>query len=173
MVNCNPETVSTDYDTSDRLYFEPLTIEDVLAVVEREQPRRVVVAVRRPDAAASSRARSIAAGVPILGTQPDAIDLAEDRERFGALLDELGLRAPAWAIASDADEAAEAAARDRLPGARAAVLRARWPRDAHLLRRGDAARGAARDRLDIARRPLRRGRDRDRRRRGLATATTC
>ena len=85
MVNCNPETVSTDYDTSDRLYFEPLDDEEVLAVLEREQPVGVVHPVRRPDAAASSRARSRRRATGSSGTPFDAIDLAEDRERFGAL----------------------------------------------------------------------------------------
>jgi carbamoyl-phosphate synthase large subunit len=84
MVNCNPETVSTDYDTSDRLYFEPLTAEDVLEILETEQSGEllgVVVQYRRPDPA-EARPELEAAGVPILGTSPDAIDLAEDRERF-------------------------------------------------------------------------------------------
>ena len=94
MVNCNPETVSTDYDTSDRLYFEPLTLEDVLAVYEHEAQRRGDRhdrAVRRPDAAESGAAAR-AAGVPIIGTSPESIDLAEDRKRFGKLLDELEFR---------------------------------------------------------------------------------
>src|SRR4029453_2061136 len=104
MVNCNPETVSTDYDTSDRLYFEPLTFEDVLNIVEREQPLGVVVqfggqtplklAVPLRDA-----------DVPILGTSPDAIDRAEDRQRFSALLTELGLHQAAGATARSLDEA--------------------------------------------------------------------
>src|ERR1700712_2660656 len=98
MVNCNPETVSTDYDTSDRLYFEPLTLEDVLAIVEVEQPEGVIVQFggQTPLRLAAGLE---AAGVPILGTGVDAIDLAEDRGRFGDLLDRLGLVAPPYATA--------------------------------------------------------------------------
>ena len=114
MVNCNPETVSTDYDTADRLYFEPLTAEDVLEVVEREQPIGVVVQFGGQTPLKLAR-RLVERGVPILGTSPAAIDLAEDRERFGDLLAELGLRAPDWAIASDADEAVAAAERIGYP----------------------------------------------------------
>ena len=104
MINCNPETVSTDYDTSDRLYFEPLTLEDVLAVCELEQPEGVVVQFggQTPLKLAEGLDR---AGIPILGTSIDAIDLAEDRSRFGALLDRLGYSAPPYATAADADEA--------------------------------------------------------------------
>jgi carbamoyl-phosphate synthase large subunit len=93
MINCNPETVSTDYDTSDRLYFEPLTLEDVLAVVERERPLGVIVQFggQTPLRLAVSLER---AGVPILGTSPDAIDRAEDRERFADLIVKLGLHQP-------------------------------------------------------------------------------
>ena len=107
MVNCNPETVSTDYDTSDRLYFEPLTLEDVLAVVEVEQPEGVIVQFggQTPLKLAAGLQD---AGVPVLGTSVDAIDLAEDRGRFGDLLDRLGLRAPKWATAHSVDEAIEA-----------------------------------------------------------------
>ena len=98
MVNCNPETVSTDYDTSDRLYFEPLTAEDVIEIARVEQsPARLEGrdrAVRRADAA-QARARPGGGRDPILGTSPDAIDLAEDRERFQELLGELGLKQPA------------------------------------------------------------------------------
>ena len=108
MINCNPETVSTDYDTSDRLYFEPLTLEDVLAVCEIEQPEGVVVQFggQTPLKLASGLQ---AAGVPVLGTSIDAIDLAEDRSRFGALLDRLGYSAPPYATATDAEEALAAA----------------------------------------------------------------
>ena len=98
MINCNPETVSTDYDTSDRLYFEPLTLEDVLGVVEIEQPEGVIVQFggQTPlKLAAGLQER----GVPILGTSVDAIDLAEDRGRFGELLDRLGYEAPPYATA--------------------------------------------------------------------------
>ncbi|HEY1593704.1 MAG TPA: carbamoyl-phosphate synthase large subunit [Solirubrobacteraceae bacterium] len=104
MINCNPETVSTDYDTSDRLYFEPLTLEDVLAVCEIEQPEGVVVQFggQTPLKLAAGLDE---AGVPILGTSIDAIDLAEDRARFGALLDELGYTAPPYATARGPEEA--------------------------------------------------------------------
>jgi carbamoyl-phosphate synthase large subunit len=114
MVNCNPETVSTDYDTSDRLYFEPLDEESVLAVLEREQP--VGVCIQFGGQTPLKLARAIeAAGYRILGTPFDAIDLAEDRERFGRLLDELGVRCPAWEIASTPDEAVAAAERIGYP----------------------------------------------------------
>ena len=94
MVNCNPETVSTDYDTSDRLYFEPLTFEDVMNIVEVEKPDGVIVQFggQTPLNLALPLAR---AGVPILGTSPDSIDRAEDRERFQQLLVKLNLRQPA------------------------------------------------------------------------------
>jgi len=114
MVNCNPETVSTDYDTSDRLYFEPLTLDDVLAIVDVEQPEGVIVSFggQTPLKLAAGLA---AAGVPLLGTQPEAIDLAEDRGRFGALLEQLGLKAPPYALAATPAEALEAAPRVGFP----------------------------------------------------------
>jgi len=104
MVNCNPETVSTDYDTSDRLYFEPLTLEDVLEICDVEKPWGVIVQFggQTPLKLAVALA---AAGVPILGTSADAIDRAEDRERFGAVMAKLELRAPHWGIARSLDEA--------------------------------------------------------------------
>ena len=104
MINCNPETVSTDYDTSDRLYFEPLTLEDVLAVCEVERPEGVVVQFggQTPLKLAAGLSE---AGVPILGTSVDAIDLAEDRSRFGPLLDGLGYKAPPYATATSTEEA--------------------------------------------------------------------
>jgi carbamoyl-phosphate synthase large subunit len=104
MVNCNPETVSTDYDTSDRLYFEPLTLEDVLAICHVEKPWGVIVQFggQTPLKLAVPLAK---AGVPILGTSADAIDRAEDRERFGEVMRKLGLRAPKWGIARSLDEA--------------------------------------------------------------------
>jgi len=114
MVNCNPETVSTDYDTSDRLYFEPLGVEEVLAVCEREQPEGVVIQFGGQTPLRLARALE-EAGVPILGTPFEAIDLAEDRQRFAALLDELGIRCPEWAIVGDWHEAAEAAERIGYP----------------------------------------------------------
>jgi carbamoyl-phosphate synthase large subunit len=104
MINCNPETVSTDYDTSDRLYFEPLTLEDVVAVCELEAPEGVIVQFggQTPLKLAAGLRE---AGIPILGTSPEAIDLAEDRSRFGPLLDRLGYKAPAYAAAGSPEEA--------------------------------------------------------------------
>ncbi len=114
MVNCNPETVSTDYDTADRLYFEPLTLEDVLAVHDREQP--VGVMVQLGGQTPLKLARELEAnGVTILGTSPEAIDMAEDRERFGALLDELGIDQPPGGIARSFDQAKEVANRVGYP----------------------------------------------------------
>jgi carbamoyl-phosphate synthase large subunit len=104
MVNCNPETVSTDYDTSDRLYFEPLTLADVLAVVEVERPKGVIVQFGG-QTPLKLAAGLVKAGVPLLGTSVDAIDLAEDRGRFGALLERLGYQAPPYATARSVDEA--------------------------------------------------------------------
>lgn len=109
MVNCNPETVSTDYDISDRLYFEPLTLEDVLAVCELEQPEGVVVQFGG-QTPLKLAAELEASGIKILGTGIDAIDLAEDRARFSSLLDDLGYLAPPYATADDADSAVRAAA---------------------------------------------------------------
>ncbi|MGQ9830397.1 MAG: carbamoyl-phosphate synthase large subunit [Thermochromatium sp.] len=108
MVNCNPETVSTDYDTSDRLYFEPLTLEDVLEIVAKERPTGVIVQYGGQTPLKLARALE-AAGVPIIGTTPDSIDLAEDRERFQQLIRELGLRQPPNATARSEDEAVERA----------------------------------------------------------------
>jgi carbamoyl-phosphate synthase large subunit len=104
MINCNPETVSTDYDTSDRLYFEPLTTEDVLAVCEQEQPEGVIVQFGGQTPLKLARALE-EAGVPLLGTPVDAIDLAEDRGRFGALLRQLGIKHPPYGTALSAEEA--------------------------------------------------------------------
>ncbi len=104
MVNCNPETVSTDYDTSDRLYFEPLTFEDVLNIFEEERPEGVIVQFGGQTPLNLAK-RLQAAGVPIWGTSPDAIDLAEDRGRFGALLAELDIPQPANGIATNLAEA--------------------------------------------------------------------
>ena len=108
MINCNPETVSTDYDTSDRLYFEPLTLDDVLAVCEVEQPAGVIVQFGGQTPLKLAEGLR-AAGVPILGTSTDAIDLAEDRARFGPLLDQLGYKAPPYASAHTPTEAIERA----------------------------------------------------------------
>jgi carbamoyl-phosphate synthase large subunit len=104
MVNCNPETVSTDYDTSDRLYFEPLTLEDVLAIVDVEKPKGVIVQYGGQTPLKLARALE-ANGVPIIGTSPDSIDLAEDRERFQKLVNDLGLKQPPNRTARNADEA--------------------------------------------------------------------
>jgi carbamoyl-phosphate synthase large subunit len=104
MVNCNPETVSTDYDTSDRLYFEPLSPEEVLAVCDREEPVGVVTQFGGQTPLRLARAIE-EGGYRILGTPHEAIDLAEDRERFGLLAEELGIRCPPWAIVSDFSEA--------------------------------------------------------------------
>ena len=104
MVNCNPETVSTDYDTSDRLYFEPLTLEDILHIVETEKPEGVIVQYggQSPLRLALDLQRE---GVPIIGTSPESIDLAEDRKRFGALLEELEIPRPADGTATDVEGA--------------------------------------------------------------------
>ncbi|MHB8815420.1 MAG: carbamoyl-phosphate synthase large subunit, partial [Steroidobacteraceae bacterium] len=104
MVNCNPETVSTDYDTSDRLYFEPLTLEDVLEILAKEQPEGVIVQFGGQTPLKLSRALE-EAGAPIIGTSPDSIDVAEDRERFQALVRKLGLKQPANATARTEDQA--------------------------------------------------------------------
>jgi carbamoyl-phosphate synthase large subunit len=114
MVNCNPETVSTDYDTSDKLYFEPLTREDVLSIVEREKPDGVIVQFGGQTPLKLAVPLETA-GVPIIGTSPDAIDRAEDRERFAALLTKLGLRQPNNGIAFTVDQAVEAARRIGFP----------------------------------------------------------
>jgi carbamoyl-phosphate synthase large subunit len=118
MVNCNPETVSTDYDTSDRLYFEPLTVEDVLEIVRVERARGTLrgVIVQFGGQTPLKLSQGLgAAGVPILGTSPDAIDLAEDRERFQQLLRRLDLRQPENGLATSSDEAAAIAARIGYP----------------------------------------------------------
>ena len=104
MVNCNPETVSTDYDTSDRLFFEPVTLEDVLEIVRLEKPVGVIVQFGGQTPLKLARALE-AEGVPIIGTTPDAIDRAEDRERFQQMIDKLGLLQPMNATARSADEA--------------------------------------------------------------------
>src|ERR1700674_3894947 len=114
MVNCNPETVSTDYDTSDRLYFEPLTYEEVLNVFETEKPDGVIVQF------GGQTPRNLAlplkaAGVPIIGTNPENIDLAEDRKRFGKLLDDLQIPSPMNGTATSAEEACEVARRIGYP----------------------------------------------------------
>ena len=108
MVNCNPETVSTDYDTSDRLYFEPLTLEDVLEVIDLEKPKGVIVHYGGQTPLKLARALE-AAGAPIIGTSPDAIDRAEDRERFQQMIEKLDLKQPPNATARSTDEAVKLA----------------------------------------------------------------
>ncbi|MDR0458941.1 MAG: carbamoyl-phosphate synthase large subunit [Coriobacteriales bacterium] len=114
MINCNPETVSTDYDTSDRLYFEPLTFEDVLDVVEVEDPAGVLVTLGGQTPLKLAQPL-LAAGVPIMGTQPESIDLAEDRERFAALLDSMQIAYPPAGTAVSHQEALDVAARLGFP----------------------------------------------------------
>jgi carbamoyl-phosphate synthase large subunit len=114
MVNCNPETVSTDYDTSDRLYFEPLTFEDVMAIVEEEKPKGVIVQFGGQTPLNLARQLK-AAGVPIVGTTPESIDLAEDRKHFGKLLADLGIPQPENGAAMNVKEALEIAGRIGYP----------------------------------------------------------
>ena len=114
MVNCNPETVSTDYDTSDRLYFEPLTFEDVMNVIEAEKPVGVIVTLGGQTPINLAR-RLKAAGVPIMGTQPEAIDLAEDRDRFASLLDRLEIAYPPSSTAETIEDAKSVARRVGYP----------------------------------------------------------
>ncbi len=114
MVNCNPETVSTDYDTSDRLYFEPLTLEDVLHIVEAERPEGVIVQFGGQTPLRLALPLQ-AHGVRVLGTPPDSIDLAEDRERFGRLLAELEIPAPEWGTARSLEQARQVARRIGYP----------------------------------------------------------
>ncbi len=114
MVNCNPETVSTDYDTSDKLYFEPLTVEDILSIYQKEKPKGVIVQFggQTPLNIANELAE---AGVNILGTSPEAIDLAEDRDRFRQRMRELGIPMPESGMASNLDEALKVAAQIGYP----------------------------------------------------------
>ncbi len=176
MVNCNPETVSTDYDTSDRLYFEPVTLEDVLEIVAKEKP--VGVIVQYGGQTPLKLAKSLeAAGVPIVGTSPDAIDVAEDRERFQVLIEKLGLKQPPNRTATSEKQALERAERDRLSAGRAAELRARRPRDGDRPRAArpralHARGGQGVARLAGAARPLPQRRDRGRRRRHLRRDAT-
>ena len=114
MVNCNPETVSTDYDVSDRLYFEPLTFEDVANIVLNERPRGVIVQFGGQTPLKIAK-ELVAAGIPILGTPQESIDLAEDRGRFGELLSSVGIRCPEYGLADTADEAGAVAERVGYP----------------------------------------------------------
>ena len=153
MVNCNPETVSTDYDTSDKLYFEPLTVEDVLSIYEKEKPEGVIV--QFGGQTPLNIARELAeAGVKILGTSPESIDLAEDRDRFRQMMRKLGIPQPESGMASTIDEALAIAARDRLPADGAALVRARRPGDGGGPRRGDAAALPGRGRRGLPERPI-------------------
>ncbi len=114
MINCNPETVSTDYDTSDRLYFEPLTLEDVLEIIALEKPEGVILQFGGQTPLSLAESLSLE-GVPLWGTSTDSIDLAEDRERFGALLDEARIPAPAFGSATSVEKALEIARRLTYP----------------------------------------------------------
>ena len=114
MVNCNPETVSTDYDTSDKLYFEPLTVEDVLSIYEKEKPQGVIVQFGGQTPLNIARELA-AAGVPILGTTPETIDLAEDRDRFRTIVRDLGIPQPESGMASNEAEALDIAERIGYP----------------------------------------------------------
>ena len=131
MVNCNPETVSTDYDTSDRLYFEPLTAEDVIALVRREESRGTLLGCivqyggQTPLKLSQALARE---KIPILGTRADAIDIAEDRERFQLLLHRLGLRQPDNGTARSAERSRSHRRTHRLSGGDPSQLRAGRPR---------------------------------------------
>ena len=177
MVNCNPETVSTDYDTSDRLYFEPLTLEDVLEIVDKEKPFGVIVQYGGQTPLKLARDLA-AAGVPIIGTSADMIDVAEDRERFQKLLHKIKLLQPPNRTARSAPAALKLARGDRLSGGGAAELRARRPRDgdrapavgARALHEG---RGEGLERFAGAARPLPVGRDRGGRGRGVRRHRRC
>ena len=153
MINSNPETVSTDYDISDKLFFEPLTLEDVLEIVRREEPEGVIVQLGGQTPLKLTRPLE-AAGVKILGTSPDAIDVAEDRQRFEQIARELNIRQPENGTATSVDEAVDGRDADRVSGARSAVVRARRTRDADRVRRGLATR-VLRDGGPRLRRPTR------------------
>ena len=171
MVNCNPETVSTDYDTSDRLYFEPLTADDVLAVIAEEQPEGVIVQFGGQTPLRLAKTLEDA-GVRLLGTPVDAIDLAEDRGRFGAMLERLGIAHPPYGTALSAAEAEVIAAEVGFPllvrpsyvlGGRAMeICYSTDDLTAYLTKHAKAE-----PRAPAAARPLPRGRDRGRRRRSL------
>ena len=126
MVNCNPETVSTDYDTSDRLYFEPLTFEDVMNVIEVEKPAGVIVTLGGQTPINLAK-RLKEAGVPIMGTQPEAIDLAEDRDRFASLLDRLDIAYPLSSTAETVERRPRRRPPRGLAAARPPELRAGRP----------------------------------------------
>ena len=173
MINCNPETVSTDYDTADRLYFQPLTFEDVMAVIETERSAGGDVSCLVQFGGQTPLKLALAlqeAGVRILGTSPDSIDLAEDRKRFAALLVGAGDHAAGERHGDVARGSARRRRADRIPGRRAAVVRARRPRHGDRLRRRHArslhdARRRRVARASGPRRQVPRGRVRVRRRR--------
>ena len=133
MVNCNPETVSTDYDISDRLYFEPLTFEDVAGIVANERPRGVIVQFGGQTPLKIARALA-EAGIPILGTPQESIDLAEDRGRFGGLLERARRPLPRVRPRDHGRRGRGGGGARRLPAAGAAVVRARRARHADRLR---------------------------------------
>jgi carbamoyl-phosphate synthase large subunit len=114
MINCNPETVSTDYDTCDKLYFEPLTYEDVMNILDHERPDGVIVTFGGQTPLKLAKPLE-AAGVPILGTAPDNIDIAEDRKRFGELIDKIGIKCPPYGTATSVEEAVAVADRIGYP----------------------------------------------------------
>ncbi len=158
LLNSNPETVSTDYDTSDRLYLEPLTIERVLDVCALERPLGVVVTLGGQTPL--SLAHELAAeGVPLLGDPLPAIDAAEDRGKFGLVLEELGLRAPRWGVAESREEALAVAERIGYP----VLVRPHYVLGGRRMRVARSA-GGARDPRAVARRRVPRGRARARRR---------
>jgi carbamoyl-phosphate synthase large subunit len=128
MVNSNPETVSTDYDTSDRLYFEPLTLEDVLEIYQQEKCDGVIVQFggQTPLNLATALKKN---GVHVIGTSPESIELAEDRKQFSAILDKTGLKSPAASHRDERGRRTQGGSRNRVPRAAAPVVRARWPRD--------------------------------------------
>ena len=171
MVNCNPETVSTDYDTSDKLYFEPLTYEDVMDIVDAERPDGVIVTLGGQTPLKLAKPL-LEAGVPIMGTQPEAIDLAEDRERFAAILDELAITYARRGRGDHVRGGVPGCRPHRLPAARASELRSRRPRHGDRLRRRPAREVHGRGGQDLARpprlpRPLPRGGRRGRSRRSV------
>ena len=122
MVNCNPETVSTDYDTSDRLYFEPLTFEDVMSIIDKEKPYGVIVQFGGQTPLNLAHALK-EAGAPIIGTQPEAIDRAEDRESFKQMLNKLDLKQPPNGTAVNGEEAKGNSQPDRLPRCGSPLIR--------------------------------------------------
>ena len=136
MVNCNPETVSTDYDTSDRLYFEPLTYEDVLEVYEHEAASGAPIGMIVQFGGQTPLNLALplkAAGVPIIGTSPESIDLAEDRKRFGKLLDDLKIAQPPGALATSVEEAVAGARAGWISRAGATFVRVRRTGHGHRL----------------------------------------